>query len=253
MGGNIKRKLGNGSFAEVLPSPSNPDNECLKLFYKDSEGSSIFRELDVLQSVRNCQNCCQLLRVVDMEKEMFGLYTEMQKKRRKNFEQFALLFKRDYKCYDRFCLRKYTKKQQVLSVIYDVIEAVSELHEQGILHNDLKTDNILVNKEDKEGIIIDFGYSCPKGMFEIKPQWNIMDQAIVPPEYSGIVSRMVPNEKLDIWCLGNLLYFYLSPGSFVNSFYFENHPLPRTKVLHSLRVNIFVRLADDFVVSFATK
>ena len=44
-------------------------------------------------------------------------------------------------------------------LLEEILEAVEYLHKKGLLHNDLKTDNILVSTIGNHIKIIDFGYS----------------------------------------------------------------------------------------------
>lgn len=49
--------------------------------------------------------------------------------------------------------------KQIKYIFFQIIEGVDYLHENGILHRDIKPGNILINKDSLEVKIADFGLS----------------------------------------------------------------------------------------------
>jgi len=106
------------------------------------------------------------------------------------------------------CLRKHGKfdRDVVKSFTSQVVEGLSYLHSRGILHRDLKADNILL---DPTGIckISDFGIS--------KRSDDIYDNDAELTSMQGSIFWMAPevlhngkrgyNAKIDIWSLGCLV------------------------------------------------
>ncbi|KIJ45527.1 hypothetical protein M422DRAFT_166302 [Sphaerobolus stellatus SS14] len=106
------------------------------------------------------------------------------------------------------CLRKHGKfdREVVKSFTQQVVEGLEYLHNRGILHRDLKADNILL---DPSGIckISDFGIS--------KRSDDIYDNDAAFTSMQGSVFWMAPevlhnskrgyNAKIDIWSLGCLV------------------------------------------------
>jgi p21-activated kinase 2 len=45
-------------------------------------------------------------------------------------------------------------------IIREVLEGIASLHKRGIIHRDIKSDNVLIDRETGDIKITDFGYSC---------------------------------------------------------------------------------------------
>ena len=128
------------------------------------------------------------------------------------------------------CLEKYKNlyhrpfsEEIVQHIMRQVISAINYMHDQKIIHRDLKLDNILVKFEDvqdknqvnllkAEIKIIDFGFAAYKdqtGLLTtaIGSPMN-MDPLILQKFNSGgrINSELGYDEKADIWSLGALCY-----------------------------------------------
>ena len=118
------------------------------------------------------------------------------------------------KLYKGPTLEEYIDKNQyknnqnlVLQHFLQIAEALKNLHEQKIIHMDLKSDNVIFEKEDCENlVIIDFGTAMIPDREGLKEQkgairnysYNIAKDIIDEKPYNG--------EKYDIWCLGLILY-----------------------------------------------
>ena len=140
------------------------------------------------------------------------------------------------------CLEKYKNlyhrpftEQIVQHIMRQIVSAVSYLHDQRIIHRDLKLDNILVkfeNELDKNQLnllkseikIIDFGFAAYKdqsGLFNtaIGSPLN-MDPLILKKFNSGGKENkeLGYDEKADIWSLGTLCYQMLIGNSAFDAF-----------------------------------
>lgn len=97
-------------------------------------------------------------------------------------------------------------ENDVRYIFKQIVEGINYLHLNNFVHRDIKLENILINKKNKDVKIIDFGFSvCVQAdkklcMFCGTPSY-------MAPE---IVSKQEYNGKyVDVWALGILLYTML--------------------------------------------
>ena len=90
---------------------------------------------------------------------------------------------------------------QILLFFRQITTAVAHLHEKNILHRDIKPENILIESDDYVKLC-DFGFCAPYGGDVIRKTMCGTTEYL-PPE---ILMGAVQNNKVDIWCLGVLLY-----------------------------------------------
>lgn len=115
-----------------------------------------------------------------------------------------------------------------LSVMRKVLEGIACLHSNGISHNDIKPENILLrlvqrnNKVILEPYIIDFGLSfITRSMITGKLTSSIMGTIIyLPPEILTSFKNQsrVYNDKVDIWAYGMTLYYIFTGGIFFKKY-----------------------------------
>ena len=92
-------------------------------------------------------------------------------------------------------------EDDIVSIFGQVTSAINYLHKQKILHRDIKPENILM-KERNFAKLCDFGFCAPYGN-DVVRQTMCGTTEYLPPE---IIGREDQNDKVDIWCLGVLLY-----------------------------------------------
>jgi serine/threonine protein kinase len=101
---------------------------------------------------------------------------------------------------------------KVRDIIVQIAKGVEFLHKYGIVHRDLKLDNILVMTENDESVsvkIIDFGLSKIMGKYE-KTSEEFGSLCYSAPE---ILKKCEYDHKVDLWSFGVIIYFLLC-GSF---------------------------------------
>jgi serine/threonine-protein kinase len=104
--------------------------------------------------------------------------------------------------------RRFIPLEEALRVIVPVLDALDYAHRQGIVHRDIKPDNILIEKHTQRPLVTDFGVArILRGEDEQHPM--IQGTPIyMPPEQvlgQGIDGRS------DIYAAGTMLFKMLSP------------------------------------------
>lgn len=89
-------------------------------------------------------------------------------------------------------------------LLSEILEAVEYLHKKGLLHNDLKADNIIVSTIGNHIKIIDFGYSETDAQYMTKRLGGTAD-ASAPEVLEG--NTYIPStSSSDIYSLGGIIY-----------------------------------------------
>ncbi len=111
---------------------------------------------------------------------------------------------------DTFCNQKFNINK-FLSVAINICKTIGELHQKNIIHKDINSYNILVNKQN-DIRIIDFGISTK---YDIKTQ-NLGNPehlegtlAYISPEQTGRMNRTV-DYRTDLYSLGIVFYELLT-------------------------------------------
>lgn len=159
--------------------------------------------------------------------------------------------------------------RQRLKIFRQVLEAVRYAHENGVIHRDLKPDNIMVSKTGQVKVM-DFGLAFFAGQHSLTEVGQVMGTAAyVSPEQA--VGKLT-DERTDIYSLGVILFELITgrwPFSASNPLEMfrkvaeESAPSPRlynknispgleTLVLRSLRKKVEDRFASvaDMIESF---
>jgi len=87
----------------------------------------------------------------------------------------------------------------------NLFKAVNYVHDQKMVHRNIKPENIMVTKDDGSIKLIDFGV-CMASKLRQRPYTNIGTPYYMAPE----AIKGVFGSQADIWSLGVLLYTLVS-------------------------------------------
>jgi len=137
-----KSSCGHGLNGQVFKAINIENNQVYALKVVHDHQEKNYRELQVLLDLKNCPNLCVLRDVLVDEAKFKAPFTFV-------FDYF------DYKPLSEFSknLNKYTMKR----LIYETLKGLDYIHSQGIMHRDIKHENVLMNPETYEVRIIDLG------------------------------------------------------------------------------------------------
>jgi serine/threonine protein kinase len=139
----IKQKFAKGSFGDIFLACDQEDNEyVLKRVAKTKSSSRVQNEAEALQRLNNSPGISRLHRYFE-DKDNHYLVMDYVK----GWDLFSFLEKRNFAP---------LKEEFVKNIIRQLLKAILTSHENGVVHRDLKLENILIDV--KQTItLIDFG------------------------------------------------------------------------------------------------
>ncbi|MBI3724044.1 serine/threonine protein kinase [bacterium] len=98
---------------------------------------------------------------------------------------------------------------RAIEMVRDVARAVQYAHEQGVIHRDLKPQNIIVDDESERPFVLDFGLAAIRGARTrlTKTGASMGTPAYMPPEQA---SGEPVDVRADVYSLGATLYHVLT-------------------------------------------
>eukprot|EP00928_Gymnodinium_smaydae_P088751 TRINITY_DN727_c0_g3_i2.p1 TRINITY_DN727_c0_g3~~TRINITY_DN727_c0_g3_i2.p1 ORF type:complete len:494 (-),score=136.04 TRINITY_DN727_c0_g3_i2:115-1452(-) len=202
--------LGSGAFAQVYAcrraegeeqifAAKAVDLQALRLTGRaDRELRTLQREASILKRLPPHPNVVRFVDVVESEGWMYFVLEYVSGG---NLLQSLMRRKSD----------AYLKEEEVLTIFRQLAGGLRHLHEQGVIHRDLKLENVLVAQEGTarrpfEVRITDFGLSKEVGEGRSAACSNVGSPKYVAPE---VLTRGTHDFRADLWSLGVLLFVLL--------------------------------------------
>jgi serine/threonine protein kinase len=134
------------------------------------------------------------------------------------------------------------KFETLLYITYILLKTFTYIHINGIAHNDIKPDNVLINNENGEIQVIDFSLSCEEDLC-IGYGTPLYTSPEIIRKYHQPVSLDIC-QKGDVWSLGVLLYQLYNLNSLpfetdndnfdnISMIYFLGHKITQDKIIPS--------------------
>ncbi|XP_029459457.1 hormonally up-regulated neu tumor-associated kinase isoform X2 [Rhinatrema bivittatum] len=195
----IGRKLGEGSFAKVREGLHVLTGEKVAVKVIDKKKAkkdtyvtkNLRREGQIQQMIRH-PNIAQLLDILETEN---SYYLVMELCPGGNLM---------HKIYEKRCLEEHEARQYIKQLIL----AVEHLHRAGVVHRDLKIENLLLDADDNIKLI-DFGLSNCAGLLGYTDPFSTQcgSPAYAAPE---LLARKKYGSKVDVWSIGVNMYAMLT-------------------------------------------
>ncbi|XP_047462398.1 hormonally up-regulated neu tumor-associated kinase homolog A [Mugil cephalus] len=195
----IGRKLGEGSFAKVREGlhASTGEKVAVKVIdkrkaKKDSYVTKNLRREGHIQQMIRHPNITQLLDILETEN---SYYLVMELCPGGNLMN---------RIYDK----KRLDERETQKYIRQLVLAVEHLHRAGVVHRDLKIENLLLDEQDNIKLI-DFGLSNCAGILGYSDPFSTQcgSPAYAAPE---LLSRKKYGPKVDVWSIGVNMYAMLT-------------------------------------------
>ncbi|KAG5355308.1 Fatty acyl-CoA synthetase and RNA processing-associated kinase 1 [Yarrowia sp. C11] len=115
--------------------------------------------------------------------------------------------------FDHILTHKYLKEASACRLFAQLVSGVHYLHSKGIVHRDLKLENLLLDKH-KNIIITDFGFANTFSRGSDGHVFDLMATSCGSPCYAApelvVSDQKYTGRKVDVWSCGVILYAMLS-------------------------------------------
>ena len=215
----LDKQLGAGAFGEVYLSKLATDPS--KLFAtkvyerKKIEGTGQFKYLTNECNIMHDLNHPNIVKLVDVKKTKNHYYIMMEYCNGGELEGALEKYKEKY--------GKPFSEELVQYFMRQIIDAFKYIHANGVIHRDIKLENILLNyktEEDKNNLnlmnatakIIDFGFACKisgNNLAHTAVGSPLNAAPVILKKMTGESAKLGYDQKADIWSLGSICYHML--------------------------------------------
>ncbi len=121
--------------------------------------------------------------------------------------------------YDYLSEKGILSEEEALGIILQIAKALNYVHKQGLLHRDVKPNNIMLRKDNKTAVLIDFGLAREYNLGETIQMTSAMTPNYAPLEQWEKRSDFGP--ALDVYALAATLYKILTNESPIPAVYIK--------------------------------
>ncbi|AFN83088.1 casein kinase II subunit alpha [Encephalitozoon romaleae SJ-2008] len=179
----IYQRMGRGKYSEVFEGRKDKEKIVIKTL-KPVRKAKISREVLILKSLSH-KNIIKLIDVVvDSESQIYSLIFEYIE-----HEDYAKIFEK-------------LSYMDIIEYSKQILSALDYCHSMGIIHRDIKPQNMVINRERRELKIIDWGlaeFYHPKKEYSVR----VASRYYKSPEL--LVDYPYYDYSLDIWSFGCVL------------------------------------------------
>jgi len=231
---NYECKLGTGSFGKIYQSHEKPyeiavkviktkytdkildfyDDEFIQLTQKHHNLSHLFGIY--LSNITN--NCFIIMEymsgkdLIDIVNDEKGLSDPIYIKNNVELTgNYLDMFQQEYDYLTRKIKLSNESNKRVKNITKDVLQALEFLHENNIIHRDVKPENIRI-LDDNSVKLFDYSLSCKIDKNPIKKSGSFSYCA--PELIKNNSSKIIYDTRVDIWSLGCVIYSTME-GSFL--------------------------------------
>ncbi|EEB06829.1 STE/STE20/PAKA protein kinase [Schizosaccharomyces japonicus yFS275] len=153
-----------------------------RVFYKRNHGTSLLNELHDLSTLSH-KNLVKYVESFWYDNDIWVVLEHMNGGTLKSLLRKCAL-----------------REQQIAAISYEVCLGLAYLHSRGIIHRDVKSENILLSSDGKVKLG-NFGCTAHNGMMDVLHQTESDGSYWLAPE---VIMGEKYNSKLDVWSLGIL-------------------------------------------------
>lgn len=201
---------------KVRDTGSNSIFALKKINSSDKETQSeIENEIQVLQSLQKHPHIMEFITYVKLDLQLQPVKPDQDYK-----------FRNTYLILSEYCDRgtlndlelPIQELEKACRIIYQTVSALKHIHNVGIIHRDIKAENILFDKNGRVKLC-DFG-SSTRNSHEPSVYWTLLERSTVEeemqrhttplyraPEILETYLHYPINHSIDIWALGCLIYY----------------------------------------------
>jgi serine/threonine protein kinase len=189
----INEEIGRGGFSVVKRGVDRLSGTevAIKIVSKaDMLEEALTRELNIMKTVHSCPQVVSLLGVYE-EADCFYIVLEL-------VNGGNLL--------DTILKQERCNETDTARILRSILKAIAHCHEQGIVHRDMKLDNLLVSHDLSIIKLSDFGLATILGPNQTAKS-TVGTRPYLPPE---MILKHSYNTSVDMWSIGCIAYTLLA-------------------------------------------